>query len=70
VAQFGGSIRNTPKSLLNDGIKTRGKSACHFTLYDYITIVFVEVQPKIGGYKNVRDAIAEVILECDGQASI
>jgi phage-related holin len=63
-------MRNEPGSLLNDGTKTRGKTECHFTIYEGITIVFVEVQLGVEGYENLRDAVAQVILECDGQASL
>ena len=60
----------TPKPLLNDGKKIKGKTECHFLIFDWLTIAFVEVQPEVLGCENGRDVIAHVILECDGQASL
>lgn len=74
VAQFGRSIKNTPESLVpvdgRTGIKTRGKTECHFKIFGAIAIMFVEVELEIGSDEECRDAIAQVIVECDGQASL
>ena len=55
---------------MNGRIKTRDKIECHFEIFGAIAIVFVEVRLKItGDEEERRDAIAQVIVECDGQAS-
>jgi hypothetical protein len=65
VAQFGSSIRNTPESLMNGRITTRGKIEYHFKTFGALTIVFVEVRLKIGSIEERINAIAQVIAECD-----
>jgi hypothetical protein len=69
VAQFGGSIRNLPGSLMSGCITTKGRIEYRFKSFGTLSVVFVEVKLKIGSDDDDRlDAIAQVIAECDGQA--
>ncbi|KIL59239.1 hypothetical protein M378DRAFT_1068410 [Amanita muscaria Koide BX008] len=64
VAPFGSSIRNTPESLMNGRITTRGKIVYHFKTFGILTVVFVEAKLKIGSTEDRLNAIAQVIAEC------
>ena len=64
VAQFGSSIQNTPESLMNGRITTRGKMY-HFKTFSALT--FVEAKLKIGSVEERLNVIAQVIAECDSQ---
>ena len=66
VAQFGSSIQNTPESLMNGRITTRGKMY-HFKTFGALTVVFVEAKLKIGSVEERLNVIAQVIAEFDGQ---
>ena len=55
-------------------VKRRDKIACYFKILNAVTIVFVEVDWELDAengseYDYTIDAIAQVIVECDGQAS-
>jgi hypothetical protein len=67
VAQFGSSIQNTPESLMNGRITTRGKIGYHFKTFGALTVVFVEAKLKTGSVEERLNVIAQVIAECDGQ---
>jgi hypothetical protein len=69
VAQFGFAFRNLPESIIDGRVTTRGKIEYHFKAFGSIAALFIEVKLKIGSGKERMDAIAQVIAECDGQAS-
>ena len=70
MAQFSSAIRNTPESLIHGRITTKGRIEYQFKIYGAQTVVFVEVKLNIGSVEERLDAIAQVIAECDGQASL
>ena len=55
---------------MNGRITTRGKIEYHFKTFGALTVVFVEAKLKIGSDEERMNAIAQVIAECDGQASV
>ena len=57
--------------MLEGRITTRGKIEYRFMAFGSIAAVFIEIKLKIGigGAKQRLDAVAQVIAECDGQAS-
>ncbi|KAI0249647.1 hypothetical protein BJV78DRAFT_1155718 [Lactifluus subvellereus] len=65
LAPFGSSIQNTPGSLMNGRITTKGRIKFHFKTFGALTVVFVEVKLKIGSVEERMNAIAQVIAECD-----
>jgi hypothetical protein len=69
VAEFAGSILNTPESFASGRI-TRDRVDYHFRTCDILTVVFVQVDLQVGGDDDRSDAIAQLIEECDGEASI
>lgn len=68
MAQFGSSIRNIPDA--NGRVTTRGKIKYHFKILGILSVVLVEAKLKIGSVEDRLNAVAEVIAECDGQASL
>lgn len=66
MEKFGGAIQNTPESLMSGRI-TKDRIDYHFKTFGLITVVFVEMEPEPGNRLNV---IAQVIKECEGQASL
>jgi hypothetical protein len=69
VAEFAGSILNTPESFASGRI-TRDRVDYHFRTCGILTVVFVQVDLQVGGPDDRLDAIAQLIEECDGQASL
>ena len=69
VAEFGGAIRNTPDSFMSGRI-TKDRVDYHFKTFGIITVVFVEVKLETRTLGERLNAIAQVIEECDGQASL
>jgi hypothetical protein len=69
VAQFGFAFRNLPESILDGRVTTRGKIEYYFKAFGSIAALVIKVKLKIGSAKERMDAIAQVISECDGQAS-
>jgi hypothetical protein len=67
VAQFGSSFQNTPESLMNGHIATRGKIEYYFKTFSALTVVFVEARLKVGSVEERMNAIAQVMAECDSQ---
>lgn len=66
MEKFSGAIQNTPESLMSGRI-TKDRIDYHFKTFGLITVVFVEMEPEPG---NRLDVIAQVIKECEGQASL
>ena len=68
MEKFGGAIQNTPESLMSGRI-TKDRIDYHFKTFGLITVVFVEMEPELEP-GNRLDVIAQVIKECEGQASL
>ncbi|RFU32625.1 hypothetical protein B7463_g3726, partial [Scytalidium lignicola] len=68
VGMFGGVIFNTPESIIEGKITTKGRIEYQFKMYGGITIVFIEVKQKSGTNFELLDFIAQVIAECDACA--
>jgi hypothetical protein len=66
VNLFSGLLYNTPETLLEDRITTRGRIGYQFKTYDGITVLFIEVKLDTGSYTERLDRYAQVIAECDG----
>jgi len=69
VAQFGFAFRNLPESILDGRVTTKDKIESYFKAFGSIAVLLIEVKLRIGCAKERIDAIAQVIAECDGQAS-
>jgi hypothetical protein len=69
VTEFAGSILNTLESFASGRI-TRDRVDYHFRTCNILTVVFVQVDLQVGGDDARADAIALVIEECDGKASL
>ena len=69
ISVFGFAFRNLPESTIEGRIITKDRVEYHFKAIDSIAVLFIEMKLKIGSGKERLDAIAQVIAECDGQAS-
>ena len=63
---FSGLIYNTPESLLEGRIASKGRMEYQFKAFGGITVLFVEVKLNIGSLSERLDCIAQVIAEADG----
>lgn len=68
LAQFGGAFRNKPEPMVTGRIATKGKALYHLKSFGIPTVVFVEVRN--GSVDDRLSAIAQVIAECKGKASL
>jgi len=68
VALFSGLVFNTPETILEGKITTKGRIKYQFLTYGGVTIVFIEVKLEIGGSTERLNCVAQVIAECDGMA--
>jgi hypothetical protein len=59
-------LLNTPETLLEGRIANKGRIEYQFTTYGGITVLFIEVELKIGSLTERLDCFAQVIAECDG----
>lgn len=66
MASFSGLIYNTPESILEGRITTRGRIEYQFKMYGGVTIVFIEVKLEVGGLIDHLNCVGQVIAECDG----
>jgi len=66
VALFSGLLFNTPETLLEGRITTKGRIEYQFKTYGGITVVFIEVNLDIGNSTERLNCFAQVIAECDG----
>jgi hypothetical protein len=66
VALFSGIVLNTPETILEGRIATKGRIEYQFQTYGGVTILFIEVKLEIGGLAERLDCVAQVIAECDG----
>jgi hypothetical protein len=55
---------------MNGRTTTRGKIEYRFKTFGALTVVFVQAKPKSGSVEEHVNAIAQVIGECYGQASL
>jgi len=68
VGLFSGLIYNTPESLLEGRIASKGRMEYQFKAFGGITVLFVEVKLNIGSLSERLDCIAQVIAEADACA--
>ncbi|KAI9786810.1 MAG: hypothetical protein M1839_005041 [Geoglossum umbratile] len=68
VDLFSGLVYNTPESLLEGRMTTKGRIEYQFSIYGGITILFIEVKLEIGGATERLNCYAQVIAECDACA--
>ena len=66
MALFSGLIYNTPESILEGRITTRGRIEYQFKMYGGVTIILIEVKLEIGGFTEHLNCVGQVIAECDG----
>jgi hypothetical protein len=66
VGLFSGLLFNTPESLLEGKIASKGRMEYQFKVFDGIIILFIEVKLEIGGFSERLNCIAQVIAEADG----
>ncbi|KIX05927.1 uncharacterized protein Z518_03901 [Rhinocladiella mackenziei CBS 650.93] len=64
VAMFGGLLFNTPETILEGRITTKGRIEYQFQTYGGITVVFIEVKLDIGSSRERLNCVAQVITEC------
>jgi hypothetical protein len=57
---------NTPESLLEGKITTKGRMEYQFKTYGGVTVLFIEVKLEIGSFSERLNCLAQVIAECDG----
>jgi hypothetical protein len=69
VALFSGLLFNTPETLLEGKMTTKGRIEYQFKTYGGITVVFIEVKLDIGSATERLNCYAQVIAECDGMIS-
>jgi hypothetical protein len=66
VALFSGHLLNTPETILEGRLTTKGRIEYQFQTYGAINVVFIEVKLEIGGQSERLNFVAQVIAECDG----
>jgi len=68
VALFSGVLLNTPETLLEGRITTKGRIEYQFKTFGGITVVFIEVKLNLGNSTERINFFAQVIAECDACA--
>jgi len=66
VCLFSGLLFNTPETIIEGRLATKGRIEYQFQAYGGITVVFIEVKLEIGGLAERLNFVAQVIAECDG----
>lgn len=66
VAQLSLLIKNTPESVMQGCIATKGRVEYQFKVCGALTILFLEVKLQLGSNADQLNAIAQVIAEADG----
>jgi hypothetical protein len=61
---------NTPETLFEGRITTKGRVEYQFKSFGGITVVFIEVKLNIGNSTERLDCFAQVIAECDGTSRV
>lgn len=70
VALFSGVLSNTPETLLEGRLTTKGRIEYQFKIYGVITVVFIEAKIDIGNLTERLNCFAQVIAECNACAWI
>ncbi|KAI9769791.1 MAG: hypothetical protein M1840_003785 [Geoglossum simile] len=68
VGLFSGLLYNTPESMLEGKITSKGRIEYQFKTFGGVTVLFIEVKLLIGGLSERLDCIAQVIAEADACA--
>jgi hypothetical protein len=63
------TVRNLPESFIEGRITTKGRVQYYFRAIRSVAVLFIEFKIHIGSATERLDAVAQVIAECDGQAS-
>ena len=66
MALFSSLLFNTPETLLEGKLTTKGRIEYQFTTCGGITVVFIEVKLDMGSLTERLNCFAQVIAECDG----
>ena len=66
MALFSGLLFNTPETLLEGKMTTKGRIEYQFKTYGGITVLFIEVKVEMGNFRERLNFFAQVIAECDG----
>jgi hypothetical protein len=66
VGLFSGLLYNTPESMLEGKIASKGWIEYQFKTFGGVTVLFIEVKLLIGSLSERLDCIAQVIAEADG----
>ena len=66
MALFSGIVLNSPETILEGRITTKGRIEYQFQTYGGVTVVFIEVKLETGGFAERLNCVAQVIAECDG----
>jgi hypothetical protein len=66
VKQFTFMLRNEPETVIEGRIGTKGRIKYLFKTFGATAILCIEMKLKIGNDEERLDAIAQVIVECDG----
>jgi len=69
VTLFDFTIRNLPEASLEGRVTTKGRVEYCFRAFRSVVFLLVKFKFKLVGPKDRLDAIAQVIAECDGQAT-
>ena len=66
MALFSGLLFNTPETILEGKITTKGRVEYLFKTYGGITVIFIEVKVNIGNPTERLNFFGQVIAEGDG----
>ena len=67
IAVFCFAFRNLPESTIGDCITTRDRVKYYLKTLGSFAILFIEIKFKVGSTKELLNATAQIIAECDGQ---
>ena len=66
MALFSGLVCNTPETILEGRLTTKGRIEYQFLTCGGVTVVFIEMKLEIGGSTERLNCVAQVIAECNG----
>jgi hypothetical protein len=66
VALLKSSIQNIPETIIMGRLTTKGRIEYHFRVFRGLSVLVIEVKLSLGTSEERRNAVAQVIAECDG----
>ncbi len=66
MSSFGLLVQNSPETPIQARIATRGRIEYYYKVFGGVTVLFIEVQSKVGSGVEHLNQVAQVIAECDG----